>query len=194
MSIEHLRALALDEHAPTAEWTLCLNRDLRLRIVDLMRQIGAATRLAEKLTNGDPTSLSLTDEDPTSRAERLTGELEALYEEARPDSIVLVFRRLPATRDVAEDGETAYSTVERRHTNNKTRAVDVPAVAADLLPLCYERAESADGEDVGLTWLQVLRTLDAADLDQLGQMVFGLHHIGAAVPFDPRTSGRPETT
>ena len=192
MSIEHLRDLALNELAPTADYAICLDRDLRQQMVILMGQINAATTKAQKIAAGQIPAGSMTDEDPASKAERLTGELEALYEQAKSDSIVVIFRRLPATRDVAEEGETAYSTIARRHTTKG--GVDLDAVADDLMPESYLRAESADGEDVGLTWLQVKRTFDQGDLKQIRAMLIGLHHTGAAVPFDPRTFGQPETT
>ena len=193
MSIEHLRRLALAE-VPTNDYPLCLNPEIRMRMVVLTSQITAAKREAEKVNSGQPSGRSMADEDPATTVERLTAELEAVYEEAKPDSIVLVFRRLAASRDVAEDGETAYSTIERRHTNSKSRAIDMDAVADDLLPACYERAESADGEDVGLTWLEVKRHLDQADIKQLRSFAIGIHHTGAAIPFDPRTFGQPATT
>ena len=107
MSIEHLRDLALNELAPTADYAICLDRDLRQQMVILMRQINDATAKAQKIAAGQTPAGSMADEDPASKAERLTSELEALYEQAKPDSIVVIFRRLPATRDVAEEGETA---------------------------------------------------------------------------------------
>ena len=39
MSIEHLRDLALNELAPTADYAICLDRDLRQQMIIIMRQI-----------------------------------------------------------------------------------------------------------------------------------------------------------
>lgn len=193
MSIERLRALAAE--LVTEAYPLCLNRGTRAHIVRLSQQLDVAHREVEKAQRTNGQSVSMTDEDPAAKVDRLTAELVAAYEAARADTVAVLFKRLPATREAADDGETAYSTVERRHADTKNRTiVDMDGVADELLPLCYLRTESADSEDLGWTWVDILKILDNADVKKFRDFIIGLHHIGTAIPFDPRTSGQPETT
>ena len=110
---------------------------------------------------------------------------------ARDSSMVLIFKRLPATRDSAEDGEQSYAELEDAATTGGKTNYD--RLADLLLAACYVRADSVAG-DLGLSWREASRPLDDRDLEQLRNMIVGHHRMGAAIPFDPRTSGQPETT
>lgn len=199
MSIETLRALAL-AYAPTADYPICLDREVQLHLVRLRQQIARKEAERDRLISaGNLPSQSLGETPIVDRLAdeitRLTAELEAVQEESKDKSIVLQFKRLPTTPDSADEGEPDYTTLEAEFADEKGnldgKALD--ALADRLLPLCYVGAGSAYG-DTGMTWAEVSRVLDAADRDQLRAVIRGHHRFGAAIPFDPRPSGTPETT
>ena len=194
MSLERLRALAL-EHNPTTEYFVCLDPAKRLELVGL-RQRWLRTKQERDDYNPAEDPGDLASEATPDRLDRELSELEAQIaaaeEDAREDSIALVFRRLPASADSADEGDTDFDSLVRQHTSERG-AVDVAAVSDALPALCYLRSESSEG-DLGLTWREAAKTLDAADLRTIRAQLWGHHNIGAAVPFDPRTSGQHETT
>ena len=194
MSLERLRALAL-EHNPTTEYFVCLDPAKRLELVGL-RQLWLRTKQERDDYRPEHDDGDLASEATPDRLDRELSELEeqiaAAEDDAREDSIALVFRRLPASADSADEDEMDFESLVRAYTGERGN-VDVGAVSRRLPELCYLRAESSEG-DLGLTWREAAKTLDAADLRTLRAQLWGHHNIGAAVPFDPRTSGQPETT
>ena len=194
-ALQALRALALS-YAPTADYSVCLDREKQVGIIALRQQHQLLSAKVEGLDASDDDGNTLGEESASDRLARELAELEqriADAEEAAKDqSVVLIFKRLPATLDSAEYGETAYSELEDQYTDAK-RNVDYEALGAALLPVCYLRTESAHG-DLGLSWHEAARMLGAGDMQALRNMIVGHHRLGAAIPFDPRSSGRPEAT
>lgn len=195
MSIEHLRTLALT-YAPTADYSVCLDREQQLHLIGLRTRLFDVQARRDRLVNsGDLPKQTLGE---TPAVDALAAELadiehqiDAAQEAARENSLVLVFRRLPATPDSADEGEESYSELEQDATvDGKT---DWKRLGDRLLSACYLRADSAYG-DVGLSWAEASRPLDDRDLDELRNMILGHHRLGAAIPFDPRNSGQPATT
>lgn len=194
-ALQMLRALALS-YAPTADYSVCLDREKQLRIVALRQQHQALSAKLQGLDASDDEGATIGEEQAHDKLARELSDLEARIAEAedgaKDQSVVLIFKRLPATPDSAEDGETAYSELEAQHTDDKQH-VDYEALGAALLPACYLRTESAHG-DLGLSWHEAARMLGAGDMQALRNMIVGHHRLGAAIPFDPRSSGQPETT
>lgn len=192
----HLReeALAYAETA-TVPYPVCTKRELQIPIVELQQQW--AKKKAE-LDDYDPsadTDRSLSEEPAADRLARELADLEeqvtAAREEARPHSITLLFGQIASTDDAADDGESWEALVKRHTINGKT---DTSSLQAELPRLTYRRAEAPDGTDLDLDWRTAARLLDVADMRMLRQMLWGHNHYGAAVPFDPRTSGTPATS
>lgn len=195
MSIEHLRTLALT-YAPTADYSVCLDREQQLHLIALRTRLLDVQARRDRLASGGDLPKQTLGETPivdqlAAEVADLERQLDAAQDAAAENSIVLVFRRLAATPDSADEGEPSYSEVEASVTvDGKT---DWDQVGDLLLAACYLRADSAFG-DVGLSWAEASRPLDDRDLDELRNMIIGHHRLGAAVPFDPRNSGRPATT
>ena len=197
-TLDTLRAMALD-HRPEADYFVCLDRAKRMRIFTLQQQLQALEGRRAALTD-DPegeadTSRSLTDPDETVElAEKIahaSEELAQATEDARPWSVAIVFASLPDTDEAAREGEQSYMSVVKRLSVDGQ--IDTDAFGDELLRLCYSRTEAADG-DLNLTWTEAARLIDSADRTMLRRLIVGHHRVGAAVPFDPRTSGPSVTT
>ena len=199
MSLEELRLLALD-YKPEALYSVCLDRGLQASRVELQARLVAAYALRGKATDADPVNGStptLGEKSATQALDEqiatLEAELNKVEDEALPKSITLVFSRLPLTRDGANEGEESYEQVVERLTVDDR--IDTDHLADELLRKCYLRTEAASGDgDVSLTWREAAATLGRQDITMLRSMIIGHHEMGAAVPFDPRTSGRRATT
>lgn len=198
MSLDTLRALALS-YRPEQHYSVCLDRDLQIERVMLMREITATQAELDRLDQPAPDARprQSVGEKPAqqvlaAKIEQLTADLEALDERARPKSVSLFFSRLPITDDGADEGQESYEHVVNRFTDENDR-VNTDKLASALLPLTYLRTEAVDGGNLNLTWKQIAATLGRADIELLRHMILGHHEAGSAVPFDPRTSGLPET-
>ena len=194
-ALQMLRALALS-YAPTADYPVCLDREKRLEILALRQQAVAVKAKLDGLDASDDEGATIGEEPAADRLTRELSDLEDRIAEAeegaKDQSVVLIFKRLPATPDSADEGEVAYSTIEAQHTDDKG-AVDYEAMAADLLRVCYLRTESVHG-DLDLSWREASRLVDDSDMQNLRNLIVGHHRLGARIPFDPRSSGQPETT
>lgn len=193
MSIADLRAKAL-AYAPELPYPLVLDRELKYRLSEAQKTLAAAQAARQKIIDSpDGAALAgqrFDEAAPTFRMDREIADAEAAVaaaeDAARPDSLVLVFRRLPAT------GPGSYQELLDSATDKGS--VNLPALGEALLAACYLRTESCDGEDVGLSWGEAQVPLDHADIEALRMQIIGHHRIGAAVSFDPRSSGRPATS
>lgn len=194
-ALQALRALALS-YAPTADYSVCLDREKQVGIIALRQQHQLLSAKVEGLDASDDEGASVGEEPAADRLARELAELEqriaAAEEAAKDQSVVLIFKRLPATPDSADEDEVSYAELEGDYTDDK-RHIDYEALGAALLPACYLRTESAHG-DLGLSWHEAARMLGAGDMQALRNMIVGHHRLGAAIPFDPRSSGRPEAT
>ena len=183
-------------YVPTADYPIILDREKQIGIAALRAQHQVLSEKLQGLDSSDDEGATLGEEPAADRLSRELVELEqriADAEEAAKDqSVVLVFGRLPTTPDGAEEGEAVYSDLKEQHTGDD-RHVDFEGLGAALMPVCYLRTESAHG-DLGLSWHEAARLLGTADFPALRNMLLGHHEMGASIPFDPRSSGRPEAT
>lgn len=194
MSIEDLRAKALS-YSPELPYPVVLDRGLKYRLSEAQRNLAAARAKRQSQidnqSDADRTGQRFDEETPTVRADLEVADAEAALsaaeEEARPESLVLLFRRLPAT------GEGSYQEALDAHTDDKG-VVRQAALSDALLSACYLRTEAADGQDVGLLFAEAMTPLDHGDVELLRAQIIGHHRIGASVSFDPRSSGRPATS
>ena len=204
-ALQALRELALT-YAPTADYPVCLDREKRLEILALRQQYQAKHDKLQALDDSDRAGDSLGDEPIEDRLARELAEIEARMAEAedaaKDVSVVLIFKRLPATPDSADEGEASFSEIEAACTRRPMIGgpahpddgkVDYEAVGDALMSACYLRTDSIHG-DLGLTWHEASRQLDSTDLQWLRSILLGHHRTGARIPFDPRSSGLPETT
>ena len=63
-----------------------------------------------------------------------------------------------------------------------------------LAEACWYRAESSDGEDVGLSWPEALALFNSADREVVYVGVLNLNRAPSSIPFSPRSSGAPDTS
>lgn len=199
-TIDMLRMLALD-YRPEAPYFVCLDRDKRMAIV-AARQLEADAR--EHLNNvlqQDPEDVaaaqSMTDPDPIDKANAeladATAALTTAMDDALPWSVAIIFGSLPTSDEGLREGEShSYDGILGEMSDDGK--VDTDAFADRLLTLCYLRTESPDSEDMNLTWAEASRLLDVSDRKNVRVMIIGHHLVGAAIPFDPRTSGQSATT
>lgn len=199
MAIENLRAYALN-HAPRLTTHVCLDYEQRSTLKGLYTQHRTLTARRDKLADdGDiPTSGSMGDKTPHTRIDQQITELEteiaAAEDAARPDSIAIIFRRLPATSDsTTDDGQPCYEDLLKQATDTDT-GYNHDRLGDLLLRACFVAAENADGKPVEGGWDDVLTVLDYGDLGFHRNALIGFHQIGSTIPFDPRTSGKPATT
>lgn len=183
MSIETLRALVLN-HKPETSFTLVLERDRMDAIYALQDRI---SELRDPETEVPVKGIS---EDPEKKRTKLIeaaeSELAAAYEAARDVSLVLIFRRLPAA------GEGSYQELhDGVSKNGYVRASDL---YRELMQASYVRAETADGEDVGLSIDDVWQTISNGDMEAIGDHLLEHNRRGQTIPFDPRPSGLPATS
>ena len=199
-TIDMLRMLAID-YRPEAPYFVCLDRDKRMAIV-AARQLEADAR--EHLNNvlqQDPEDVaaaqSMTDPDPIDKANAeladATAALTTAMDDALPWSVAIIFGSLPTSDEGLREGEShSYEGLLGEMSDDGM--IDTDAFADRLLTLCYLRTESPDSEDMNLTWAEASRLLDVSDRKNVRAMIIGHHLVGAAIPFDPRTSGQSATT
>lgn len=190
MNIEYLRAKAL-AYAPTFRLPICLDERLRADVdaaaAALVKAQGDLAKLAS-LPPEQKRAKSLGAKGPTKLAEEAVAKAEAAVEAAEAaaagDVVILTWRRLDP--DAYDDLVQSHSTGGR---------VDFPALYTALLAACWHRAESADGEDVGLSWAEVRALLlNNADMDVARVGVLNLNRAPSSIPFSPRSSGVPGTS
>ena len=193
MSIEYLRAKAL-AYAPQLPYPIVLDREKKWAVEQAQRRIDSLQEMRDGIVQSPPEELRhsqrLDQASPTADVDKAIDEaiekLEAAKNDARTDSLVLVFRRLPAS------GPGSYQEHSDAATTNG--ALNATKLGDLLLEACYMCAESADGEDVGIEWAEALTIIDHGDLEQLRLQIIGHHRVGASLSFDPRNSGQPATS
>ena len=199
-SIDMLRTLALD-YRPEAPYFVCLDRDKRMAITAARQLEADAREHLDTVLQQDPedaaAAQSMTDPDPVDKAKAeladATAALTAAMDDALPWSVAIIFGTLPTSDEGLREGES-YSYEGLRDEMSDDGKIDTDAFADRLLTLCYLRTESPDSEDMDLTWAEASRLLDVSDRKTVRAMIIGHHLVGAAVPFDPRTSGQSATT
>ena len=189
MSIEELRAKVL-AYSPEMTYPVVLDRDLKHNLIEARKNLAALQAERQKIIDSPPelTGQRYDQATPTADIDERIMSAEAAVgaaEEAiRPESLVLVWRRLSADEYQARIDE---------HSDEKG-IISTIKLGDHLLGECYLRTESASGGDVGLAWDEARAPLDHGDIETLRLMIIGHHRIGAGVPFDPRSSGRPATS
>ena len=199
-TIDMLRMLALD-YRPEAPYFVCLDRDKRMAIVAARQLEADAREHLNDVLQQDPEDVaaaqSMTDPDPIDKAKAeldgATAALATAMDDAMPWSVAIIFGSLPTSDEGLREGES-YSYEGLRDEMSDDGMIDTDAFADRLLTLCYLRTESPDSEDMNLTWAEASRLLDVSDRKNVRNMIIGHHLVGAAIPFDPRTSGQSATT
>ena len=159
------------------------------------------TTTLDDLLQQDPEDVaaaqSMTDPDPIDKAKAeladATAALTTAMDDALPWSVAIIFGSLPTSDEGLREGES-YSYEGLRDEMSDDGQIDTDAFADRLLTLCYLRTESPDSEDMDLAWAEASRLLDVSDRKTVRAMIIGHHLVGAAIPFDPRTSGQSATT
>lgn len=177
MSIETLRDRILS-HAPTHEYTLCLDPTLTKRITRLTDELGAQQDKPARRTIAD-------------RPRDLQAELDAAWQAARDADAVVVLRwRRPAPEEYQGYNDEAMAAA-----TNEAGKIDTGRFLAGLQAMLRERsftgAFTPDGEDLGLTWGEVDRNaLSIGDRERITQELVDFNKAVASVPFTQASSGR----
>lgn len=205
-TLADLRALALD-YRPTLPFFVCLDRDKRTTLAGLRFQLSGLKSRLDNLQKMDAdqyaAASSMGEPDPIdaakARMEEVAAAIVAAEDDARPWSITITFAVLPATDEGLREGEgMSYAGLLDTLTKASELGGFEGRVSGDefadvLMSHCYQRAESADGENLNLAWADAIRVLDMADIEVLRNLIIGVHRTGASIPFDPRTSGPSAT-
>ena len=200
-TIDMLRTLALD-YRPEAPYFVCLDRDKRMAIVAARQLEADAREHLNKVLQQDPEDVaaaqSMTDPDPIDQAKADVAAAEAAHatamEDALPWSVAIIFGSLPTSDEGLREGESYSYEGLLGEMSDDDGKIDTDAFADRLLTFCYLRTESPDSEDMNLAWAEASRLLDVSDRKNARAMIIGHHLVGAAIPFDPRTSGQSATT
>lgn len=195
MDIAALRAKALT-YAPELPYPIVLDRDIKHRVSEAQKSLATAQSERDRILSlpheHRDQGQTLADLSPTVRADerirQAEADLDAAMDAARPESLVLIFKRLPPS------GPSSYEELLVAHTHAATGDLDVRVFGDALLSASYLRTESADGEDVGMSLAEAMLPLDHMDLENLRMQVIAHNRVGASVSFDPRSSGRPATS
>lgn len=189
MNIEYLRAKAL-AYAPTFRLPLCLDDRLRADVDAAVSELAKAQNALAALASvpaEQKRAKSIAAKSPTKAAEDAVAAAEAALQAAEDaaagDVIVLVWRRLDPD---------AYDDLMRAHMTGGR--LDLVRFYPALIEACWHRAESADGQDVGLSWLEARGLLNNADRDAAQVGVLNLNRAPSDIPFSPRNSGVPATS
>jgi len=187
--VEYLRARAL-AYAPTFRYPLCLDEGRRAALdaatAELVRLQGEKVAL-DSVPPEQKHARSIGAKSPSQAIAELVAAAEdavrAAEDAAADDMLILAWRRLDP--DAYDDLLAAHRTDGR---------LDLVAFYPALAAACWWRAESADGEDVGLSWDDARRLLNNADRDAAHVGVLALNRAPATVPFSQRSSGAPATS
>lgn len=196
MSLEALRAKAL-AYSPELTYPIILDRDLKYRLSEATQKLADLRKDRAKMADLPPeeqaraAGQTLADAAPRFRIDTEIADAEKalsdIEDEARPEALVLIFRRLPAS------GPDSYQQALEDNSDAKG-VVSIFGLGQALLASCYLRTEDAAGADVGLTWDEAQIPLDHGDIEALRSHIINHHRVGTAISFDPRSSGRPATS
>lgn len=185
-SIDYLRA-KVAAYRPTFRLPLCLDEAKRADIDAAVAALAEARKEVAKLDSLPPDakrSKSIAAKSPTREAREKVAAaevaLQAAEDAAADDVIVLVWSRLDPD---------AYDALIASHMTNGH--LDAVAAYPAMVEASWDRAESATGEDVGLTWPEAQALLNNADRDAVTVGVLNLNRAPSAIPFSPRSSGQP---
>lgn len=186
MALADLRARALSRTADAIlRESLCLDDDLAEQVGVVAQQLDElqvkreATLAAMKDNKGDVRLSSNPVADIDTQIKSLADELEKVRAAADDETIVVVFRRLLPARY-----EELVQSVRK-----DDGSVDSAAFSDLLCRECYVRATSVDGEDLELSWDELVTgTLSHGDRDHLFTALLAHNRNSVALPFSPRRS------
>lgn len=188
-NIDYLRAKAI-AYAPVFRLPLCLDEAKRAAVDAANDALIAAQGELAKL-DAVPAEAkrakSISAKSPTKLAEEKVAQAEAalqVAEDAAADEVlILVWRRLDP--DV-------YDALVMSHMGDGH--FDAVAAYPAMVEASWWRAETADGDDVGLSWPEARALLNNADRDAVHVGVLNLNRAPSVIPFSPRSSGQPGTS
>lgn len=185
ISIESIRARILAS-APTHDYRMCLDPELRTKITEAAAQVDALKQQAKQADDEDAPKRrtiggkSLADQ--ITDAEQALAEVDA--EAVNAGAIILLRWRMlsgdeyQALNDVAldahpEGGSRFFADLQGR-----------------LRETSFVGAFTPSGDDIGVTWGEVYRSLSMGDVETITLQLIGFNKSAAAVPFTRASSGR----
>ncbi len=186
MSIDAIRARILAD-LPTHDYRLCLDPDMRKRIIDAAARVDALKAQQDKQVDDEDapkrrTIGGKTLADQISDAEQALAELDA---EATNAGLIVLLRwqRLPG-----DEYQAINDAALKAHPDGG--APFVADLQARLRAARFVGAFHPHGEDVGVTWGEVERSLSMGDIEAITLQLIGFNKGVSAVPFTQASSGR----
>lgn len=186
VSIESIRARILAS-APTHDYRMCLDPDLRTKITEAAAQVDALKQQQAKQADAEDAPKRRTI-GGKSLADQITDAEQALAEadtEAISAGAIILLRwrmlsgdEYQALNDVAldahpEGGSRFFADLQGR-----------------LRETSFVGAFTPSGDDIGVTWGEVYRSLSMGDVEAITLQLIGFNKSAAAVPFIRASSGR----
>ena len=189
MSIDAIRARILAD-LPTHDYRLCLDPDMRKRILEASAKVDALkAQQAKQATAVDAedapkrrTIGGKTLADQIAEAEQALAELDA---EAVNAGLIILLRwqRLPH-----DEYQAINDAALKAHPDGG--APFIADLQARLRAARFVGAFHPHGEDVGVTWGEVERSLSMGDIEAITLQLIGFNKGVSAVPFIRASSGR----
>lgn len=218
-AVQNLRAKALGQNTVGRPLYLVLNDELRETITQARDAVAVLTQHREELAKQGnlpapqlPEPVSLADAVPDQQQQRTAAkaDIDRLIESAQEtvkaaekqaidagEVVVLQFRRLsPAAYEeqVQEARSQARQQVKAKNEHRNYDALFLTGLSAALLNQCYLRAETIDGEDLGIS-IDELRhdVMSHGDEERAEQHAMRINRTAHSVDFTQASFGRPAT-
>ncbi|MDK9627013.1 hypothetical protein [Propionibacterium freudenreichii] len=197
MSIEALREKALN-HNRNVTWTyaVCLDDDLRGQLndatkalVELRKQEAEEADKPQAQAPEKPKAKNLGAK-PVTIANQITAAEQKVQEieDSIPDDDLLVLRFGRLTPD-------RYQQLQTDNLREHDGKLDLWEMQSALAADGFRAAEDRHGIDTGISWEDIrANVLDSLDLEIIHMGLVQLNRSGAAIPFGPKSSGRPATS
>lgn len=181
--LEILRAKVLAyAQTLTFDYPVCLDPTKRRRINEEMQ------KLTELRSQDRSSRKRITDSSPEILIQEQEELLETLEREARPDSVILKWRR--KTPDEYEMMDTRIREEVIDSTGNLPAAKYMKALWSTLLSEDYLGTFSLEGEDLHIPWEEVQGgLLSSGDKDAIGLGLGQFNRETTSVPFTPGSYG-----
>lgn len=204
--IAALRELALSRNAQLHPLHLILDDDLRDELATARNNLTQLQKARDEMaSNGDlppqqPESLA-DDTPPAAHIDRMITSAQEIVDAVQAEAsesgsvVVLQFKRLaPAEYQVVIDKAERAAKKQARQDGETRTEGELFSLELNntLTPACYVRAETVDGEDLGIDFDQLTANVwNHADVDEARNHCIIINRKGNTAPFRLPSSGGP---
>ncbi|MEN0069430.1 MAG: hypothetical protein AAGC63_00335, partial [Propionicimonas sp.] len=141
---------------------ICIDRDQAQQIADLEQRLAALTELRQTTLTAQKDSekgdIRLSGDRPVAKVDTdiktVEDELAAAWDAAADVTFRIVLRALPPDGD--EPGIVTWQGLLDKHADGWVDDSPPTAWCRDIAEACFVRAETVDGDDLGMSWAQML--------------------------------------